>query len=388
MTLLTWDTMTETKKPIRIFMSAAEPSGERHCANLIKACLKLDASIEFVGIGGPKMEAAGCHLLENTSKKASMLHNAVKEVVYFWKLLQRIKKLFRDEPVDLVIVCDSPSFNFHVAKAAKKAGTQTMFYVAPQLWAWAAWRIHKLKRCCDKLCCILPFEEAWFKARDMDAVFVSNPLLDGVTQDLTPHIRDYTSYDPNRVKVGLMPGSRSAEIDLLWKPIQEIAIQIKQTYPQATFTVVAADDDRKQLFSALEIPGFECEYAVDSVRETALRMDFCLVTSGSATVEVATVGCPMIVMYKASRLGWHLAARWLIKTPYMSLVNILANRELVPEFMPYFTSIDPLVDISRSLIQDPKQLAQTSKDLIEITQPLAQKNTADTVARIALDMVS
>jgi lipid-A-disaccharide synthase len=260
--------------------------------------------------------------------------------------------------------------------------------VAPQLWAWAAWRIHKLKRCCDKLCCILPFEEAWFKTRDMDAVFVSNPLLDGVTQDLTPHIRDYTSYDPNRVKVGLMPGSRSAEIDLLWKPMQAIAIQIKQTYPQATFTVVASDDDRKQLFSALEIPGFECEYAVDSARETALRMDFCLVTSGSATVEVATVGCPMIVMYKASRLGWHLAARWLIKTPYMSLVNILANRELVPEFMPYFTSIDPLVDISRSLIQDPKQLAQTSKDLIEITQPLAQKNTADTVARIALDMVS
>ena len=219
-------------------------------------------------------------------------------------------------------------------------------------------------------------------------MFVSNPLLDGVTQDLTPHIRNYAAYDPNQVKVGLMPGSRSAEIDLLWQPMQEIAIQIKQTCPQATFTVVATDNDRKALLSSLEIPEFDCEYSVDSVRETAKRMDFCLVTSGSATVEVATVGCPMIVMYKASRLGWYLAARWLIKTPYMSLVNILANRELVPEFMPYFTSIDPLVDAARSLIQSPKQLAQTSEDLIKITQPLARQNTADTVAHIALDMVS
>ena len=369
-------------------MSAAEPSGERHCADLIKACLELDPSLEFVGIGGPKMEAAGCRLLEDTSKKGSMLLNALKEIVYFWKLLQRIKTLLRDEPVDLVIVCDSPSFNFHVAKAAKKAGTQTMFYVAPQLWAWAAWRIHKLKRCCDKLCCILPFEEAWFKARGMDAIFVSNPLLDEVTQDLTPHIRDYANHDPNGVKVGLMPGSRSAEINGLWTPMQEIALQIKQTFPQAEFTTVAADQERNQALSACEISGFKCEYTVDSVRQTALRMDFCLVASGSATVEVATAGCPLIVMYQSNPLGWHLAARWLIKTPYLSLINILANRELAPEFMPYFKSIDPIVDTARTLIQAPPQLAKMSADLIAITQPLAQKNTAETVARIALDMVS
>jgi len=379
--------MADTNKTLRIFMSAAEPSGERHCANLIEACLKLDASIEFVGIGGPKMAAAGCQLLENTSAKASMLHNALKEVVYFWKLLHRITKLFRDEPVDLVIVCDSPAFNFHVAKAAKRAGTKTMFYVAPQLWAWAAWRIHKLKRCCDKLCCILPFEEAWFKERGMDAVFVSNPLLDGVTQDLTPHIKDFATYDPNGVKVGLMPGSRSSEIQSLWQPMQEIALRIIQLHPQATFTAVAADDDRQQILSASEIPGFACEYTVDSVRQTALHMDFCLVASGSATVEVATAGCPMLVMYQASRVGWYLVARWLLKTPYISLVNILANQELVPEYM-FFTSIDPLVDTSMGLIQDPTKLAQTSQDLINITQPLAEKNTADTVAKIALDMIS
>jgi lipid-A-disaccharide synthase len=380
--------MADTKRPFRIFISAAEPSGERHCANLIKACLKLDPSIEFVGIGGPKMAAAGCRLLENTSARASMLHNAFKEVVYFGKVLKRIKALFREDPVDLVIVCDSPSFNFHVAKAAKQAGTKTLFYVAPQLWAWAAWRIHKLKRCCDKLCCILPFEEAWFKTRGMDAVFVSNPLLDGVTQDLTPRIKDYAAFDPHQVKVGLMPGSRSAEISALWQPMQEIALRIKQHYAKAQFTAVAADEDRRQTLCSSEIPGFECEYTVDSVRETALRMDFCLVTSGSATVEVATAGCPMCVMYQASRLGWHLVARWMIKTPQLSLVNILANRELVPEFMPYFTSIDPIVETALALIRNPAQLARTSRDLIGITQPLAQQNTADTVAQIVMDMVS
>ena len=380
--------MADTGKPIRIFVSAAEASGECHCANLIKACLKLDPSIEFVGIGGPKMEAAGCRLLENTTHKATMLHNAAKEVVYFWKLLQRIKRLFRDDPVDLVIVCDSFSFNSHVARAAKKAGIQTMYYVAPQLWAWAAWRIHKLRRTCDKLCCILPFEENWFKSRNMDAVFVSNPLLDGVTEDLTPDIKGYGAYNPNQVKVGLMPGSRSQEIKALWPAMQEIVMQIRETCPQATFTAVAADEDKQQTLRELEQPGFTCQYTVDSVRDTARDMDFCLVTSGSATVEVATAGCPMIVMYQVIRVGWHLVGRWLIKAPRMALINILADRELVPEFMPYFSSIDPLVETVRSLIQDPERLTQTSRDLIEVTQPLAQQNTADTVARIALDMVS
>ena len=380
--------MVEPNKRYHLFISAAEPSGDRHCANLIKALRQLNPDIECTGIGGPKMAAVGCRLLENTADNASMLYNAVTEVMHYWKLLQRIKRHFKEHTVDLVIVCDSPSFNFHVAKAAKRGGISTLFYVAPQLWAWAAWRIKKLRRTCDKLCCILPFEETWFTARGIDAVFVSNPLLDDITEDLTPNVRDYARFDPTHVKLALMPGSRPAEIATLWEPMQQIALRLKTIFPQATFTAVAANAERQQTLQSSQLPGFECTYRVDTVRETAINVDFCLVASGSATLEVATTGCPMVIMYQSSRLAWKLAGWWLVKSKYLSLVNLLADRELAPEFMPYFTSIDPIVDATQTLIQNPRDLARISHELIRITQPLAQKNTANEVARIAMEMLN
>jgi len=376
-----------TRQPYRIFISAAEPSGERHCASLIEALHASSVPIECTGVGGPKMEAAGCRLLQTTTTRAAMSLNAVKEVGFYLKLLGEIRRHFQDHPVDLVIVCDSPAFNFHVAKAAKQAGTQTLFYVAPQLWAWAAWRIRKLKRTCDKLCCILPFEEAWFRARGVDAVFVSNPLLDDVGLDLTPHIKDYSCFDPRRVRLALMPGSRSAEIAALWEPMQQITLQLQQAFPGLQCVTVAATQARRDQLRHSLVPGFTCDFSVDSVMDTARQVDFALVASGSATLEVATAGCPMLVMYQGNRLIWHAWARWAIKTPFLSLVNILADRELVPEFMPYFRSIDPLVAKAHDLIVQPQELARISRSLITVTQPLAQRHSARTVAGIVLNML-
>ncbi len=380
--------MAHSTPVYRIFISAGELSGDMHCANLIKTLNKAKPGGNWVGVGGPKMEAAGCQLLETTVGKAAMLHNGFKEVAFYHGLLKRIQGFFRDNPVDLVIVCDSPAFNFHVAKAAKRAGIPVLFYVAPQLWAWGAWRIGKLRRCCDRLCCILPFEEQWFKERGVDASFVSNPLLDEITQDLSPNTRTYTAFAPTQLKLALMPGSRSAEIDTLWRPMQEIAVQLKKRYPQMRCVTVAANDGRQAQLQGLHLPGFDSDYAVDAVRQTARNADFTLVASGSACLEVATAGCPMVVMYQSSRILWHLIGRWVVKSPYLCLVNLLANRELVPEFMPYFQSVDPIVQQVCTLIENREQLAQTSRDLIEITQPLAEQKTCTKVAEIVLDMLS
>ncbi len=149
----------------RVFVSVNDPSADVHCAGLISALKRTGAPIEFVGIGGPKMAAAGCEVIENTVGRAVMTYNAIAHVGHFYRLVRRVRRYLREHPVDLMIVCDSPSFNFHVAKAAKQAGVKTLFYVAPQLWAWGGWRIRKLRRLCDKLCCLLPFEEDWFRQR-------------------------------------------------------------------------------------------------------------------------------------------------------------------------------------------------------------------------------
>jgi lipid-A-disaccharide synthase len=389
--------MPQQQKNYRIFISAAEPSADAHCAGLLTALVSAECRavagltksgyhIEFVGLGGAKMAKAGCHLLENTVGSASMAYNVLSHLTGYYKLIKRITRYLKDNNVDLVIVCDSPSFNIHIAKAAKKLRIKTLFYVAPQLWAWGAWRIHNLRKYCDKLCCILPFEEDWFAGRGIDTVFVGNPLFDKL-QIYSTHSDKYFNFNPENANFALMPGSRTAEIQSLWQPLQQIALRLKARFPNATFTTVAVNADRLQLLQATQITGFNCQYTIDSVAHCAAAADFSIVTSGSATLEVAAAGCPMVVLYQSSRLLWHLIGRWLIKPKYLSLVNILAGKELVPEFMPYFSSIEPIINSIELLIEDRNKLACVSKALTKLVEPLAAKKAGIEVAEIVIGML-
>ena len=371
----------------RVFVSVNDPSADVHCAGLISALERAGAPIEFVGIGGPKMAAAGCEVIESTVGRAVMTYTAIAHVGHYYRLVRRVRRYLQEHPADLVIVCDSPSFNFHVAKVAKRLGVRTLFYVAPQLWAWGGWRIRKLQRLCDKLCCILPFEEPWFQERGVDTTFVGNPLLDRLPRDLTGFRRDYVRFDPGQTRIALMPGSRLAEIESLWKPMQEIALRLKRKYRNATFTAVAVSDERRRLLAQRHIPGFECDYSVDTVRDTAARADFSLVASGSATLEVASSGCPMVIVYQTNRFLWHLVGRWLVHAKFFTLVNLLADRELVPEFMPYFTSVEPIVRRVEAYLQDRTLLAKTSNELIDVVEPLTLKKASEETARIVAEML-
>jgi len=379
--------MSEPDKTYRVFISALEPSADAHCAALITALKKTTYDIDIVGVGGPKMSHAGCQLLETTAGKAVMMYKALRHVITFYFLIRRITHYLKNTKVDLVIVCDSPAFNFHIAKAAKKAGIKTLFYVAPQLWAWGGWRIRKLRRCCDKLCCILPFEQNWFAGKGIDAVYVGNPLLDGLDINSASQEKKYADFCPENAKFALMPGSRTAEIESLWLPMQKIAIRLKQKYPNATFTAVAVDSQRQQLLRREELTDFECSYTVGSVTDTAAECDFVIVASGSATLQVAAVGCPMVIMYQSSRLLWHLFGRWLLRTKHLSLVNILANRKLVPEFMPYFYSIDPIAEAIEGLLSDRDKLSQLSSELIALAASIQLGNASQKVAKIAVEML-
>ena len=379
--------MPEADKTYRIFISAAEPSADSHCAGLITALLKTGYDINFVGVGGPKMASAGCKLLETTTSRAVMMYKAFIHIPHYYKLIRRITRYLKSNKVDLVIVCDSPSLNFHIAKAAKKAGIKTLFYVAPQLWAWGGWRIHKLRKYCHKLCCILPFEQNWFSRKGIDAVFVGNPLLDPLGPDFGRYKRQYADFEPKNARFAIMPGSRATEIDSLWRPMQQIANRIKGKYPAASFVTVAVDDKREQILKSSQIEGFGSEYTIGLVSDTARKADFAIVASGSVTLQVAAVGCPMVAMYQSSRVLWHLFGRWLVKTKYLSLVNVLADRELVPEFMPYFSSIEPIVETIEQFLEDRNKLAQLSGELIQLAEPLGAGNASEKVAQIVGEML-
>jgi len=270
--------------PKHIFISSLEHSAEMHCANLIGALNDKLADpavwpgsehipveqtlpkIRFSGFGGKRLAEAGCEILDDTVSKAAMHYNVLGQLGYYKKLIKQANKFFENNKVDLVIVCDSPAFNFHIAKAAKKHGIPVLFYVAPQLWAWAPWRIHKLRRCCDKLACILPFEKDWFTGRGVDAEFVSNPLFDETDIDLQANFKPYSNYNPQAPKIALLPGSRDAEIDSLWPAMLEIAAKLKELHPEAVFIACAPDDDKKAMLQdiAKEAP-FEITYETNKL---------------------------------------------------------------------------------------------------------------------------
>jgi len=377
-----------TNAKLKVFISAVEHSGDAHCANLITALQRKNYDIDFVGLGGPRMARAGCQLLEQTTAKAAMIYNAFGQIWRYYRLIKRVSAYIKNNKIDLVIVCDSPAFNFHIAAAARKAGVKTLFYVAPQLWAWAPWRIRKLHKYCDRLVCILPFEQQWFSQRGIKAEFVGNPLFDGLEFDPANSVKKYMGFNPENAVIALMPGSRKAEIDSLWPAMQQIAKRLKRSWPGVKFAVVAVDQESIRHLQDMQIEGFICEYSISSVTEAAQQADFTIVASGSATLQVAAAGCPMVVMYQSSRILWHLLGRWLVRSKYLSLVNILADKKLVPEFMPCFSSIEPIVKISEQLLVDKAKLAQISGELIDLAGPLTRKSACDNVAKIVLEMLA
>ena len=170
--------------------------------------------------------------------------------------------------------------------------------------------------------------------------------------------------------------------------MQQIVIKLRRKYPAITVTTVAVDDEKKEVLRSMQILGFRCNYVTDSVIEVARRSDFAVVASGSATLQVAAAGCPMVIMYQSSRFLWHTLGRWLINTKFLSLVNILAQRRLVPEYMPYFKSTAPIIETIETLLSNKSQLITVSSELVELVTTLKKNKACETTAKITLEMLN
>jgi lipid-A-disaccharide synthase len=170
--------------------------------------------------------------------------------------------------------------------------------------------------------------------------------------------------------------------------MQHIAVGLRKKYSNVTFTTVAVDKPTRGALDSTRLMNFRTAYAIDTVYQTAQSCDFAIVASGSATLQVAAAGCPMVVMYKTNPVLWHLVGRWLVNTEHLSLVNILAGRRLVPEFMPCFGSLEPMVETIRALLEDGARLNQVSSDLLAVVRPLLAKKAGSEVARIAAAMLA
>lgn len=370
--------MSATDQPL-IFIAAGEVSGDMHAANLIAALRRQLPAARFVGVGGPRMAEAGCELLEDIVTRSTMLLQAFAKAWQYVGLLRRVRRAMAARRPDVFVPIDSPALNWHFCRAARRAGVPVVHYICPQIWAWGAWRIRKLRKLTDHVACLLPFEPAYLAERGVRGTFVGHPLLDELPAATGP--RPQPPAD-GAWRVLLLPGSRSGEIEHHAAAMAAAAGLIRQSHPRAEF--VFAAHDARAAAQIRELAGEAIAVEVGRTRELMRTSHVALAASGTVTLEAAAMGLPMVVFYHVSRWGYRLL-RWVVTTRYFCLVNIVAGRQQVRELMPWHGDVKLLADEMLKLLADPAGLDKLSNELRALADPLRMplgKPAADATAEL------
>jgi len=329
----------------RIFLVAGESSGDMHGANLVRALREADPAVTCEGIGGRAMAEAGMHLRFDLAGYGIM---GFTEVV---RSLGTIRHLFHDtleclrlNRPDCLVVIDYPGFNIRLAQKAYSLGIPIVYYISPQVWAWKKKRIHIIANIAKKVLVILPFEEELYRDIGAPCTYVGHPLIDQI--ESTPLTGAYKG----GLVIGLLPGSREQEIRRLVAPMIATARGIKAVYPNARFVVPCVNEDREA--QVRELAGdFVLESVVGKTYEVLSAARFCLVASGTATLETALFRVPMIILYKVSWLSYRIAMQ-IVDIEHIGLVNILAGERVVPEFVQGSAIPARILPVALELIGD------------------------------------
>jgi len=332
-------------KPLKIFFSAGEPSGDLHGANLIRQLQQQAPRFEAVGYGGPNMAAAGCRLHADLTSLAVMwLGRALVNLHKFWGLASRADRYFRHHRPDAVVLVDYPGFNWWIAWRAKVHGIPVFYYTPPQIWAWARWRVKKMRRCVDHVLCSLPFEEAWFRQRGCNATFVGHPFFDEVRRQQLDE-RFLAQYRSGRGPlVVILPGSRTQEVtgNLWW--FLKAAVLVRDAVPDVRFAIAAfkphqAEHARRAAAAA----GVRIDVHVGRTPELMSLADCCMACSGSVSLELLYYTKPTVILYWISRLAYFVQG-FFRKVKYITLVNLLTADELYPQDITPFDPNQPDAD--------------------------------------------
>ncbi len=364
----------------------AEVSGDQHAAHLIRSLRQLDPSLIIEGIGGSQMRAAGATIHHETVKSAAMGVAAVRRAPEVYSLLRWTRRHFKTHRPDLQICCDSWGMNSYFAKAAHGLGVPVLYYIAPQVWASREGRIKKLRQWVDRMACILPFEQEYFRSRGVAATFVGHPLFDQLpVRSRRELAKDFVSRPP---VVGLLPGSRRAEAEKNLPAMLKVAERIRSKFPGVKFLVpTTAGTD--PVVTALVDGLTDVKHRQNAFDEMVPQCDLCITVSGTATLHVAGHLVPMLVVYRVTPFMWHAFGRWLVKTRTFALVNLLNNQpaHIVPEFIPWFGQPDAVANAAIDFLTHSARRAEQVEQLANLIASLDKPGASLNVARLALEMI-
>lgn len=388
---------------MKFFISAGEPSGDLHAANLIHALRERLPDAEFTGFGGPRMVEAGADLKYPLVNLAVMWFLSVfQNIATFLRLIVMADRCFRDEKPDAVVLVDYPGLHWWIARRAKARGVPVFYFVPPQLWAWAGWRVKKVRKFVDLVLCSLPFEPKWYADRGVPhAEYVGHPYFDELQDRDLDETFAASLEIPGRPLLAILPGSRTLELKRNLPILARAAAKLAARRPGVRFKVaclhekhrVLAEEIVAETLAGLDgIPSPDLEIHAGRTPELIRVADVAWSVSGSVSLELMMEALPTVVLYKIRPIDL-MIARPFIKAKYITLVNLLADAELMPEYLTDQDVSDELVRHADSWLGDPEAMARATSALAALrhtaARPGATTRAAERIlARLGTDKPS
>ena len=376
---------------MEIYFSVGEASGDEHAAALIREIKKRNPTCRCVGYGGDDMQAAGCEVFFPLTTMAVMgIMQVLPLLRKFWGLGQAAKKYFREHRPDAVVLVDFPCFNWWIARYAKQAGIPVYYYMPPQLWAWGGWRVKRMHKYVDHVLSGLNFETEWYQENGVNAQFVGHPFFEEVAQHPV-NSKQIKELRQNQKKViALLPGSRTMEVTMNWPAMLSVAQRINHQHPECAFLVACYKPHHRE-FCEEELakynPDLPIEFHTGKTSEIIAAADCALMVSGSVSLELMARGTPAVVLYKGGFVMGTLA-KYLVKCKYMTLPNLIAGREVLPEF-PYMDGekerVIKMASILNGWLKNPQELASVRQELKVLSEGIAASKASETTAEHLLE---
>lgn len=390
---------------MKIFFSVGEPSADLHGSNLIRALKERDPDVECVGFGGPKMKEAGLDQHFDLTKFAIMwIVKVLINIRTFFRLAKQAEQYFKTERPDAVVLIDYPGFNWHIAKRARKYGIPVYYYGVPQLWAWAQWRIKKMRRDVSYALCKLPFEEKWYRDRGCNATFIGHPFFDELTShQMQQDVLDEFARDDKRL-VAILPGSRTSEVEIQLPGFLDAARLIQQEDGNVRFVIASFKESQAKLARRMvEEAGLDIDVLTGCTPEIIKSAHCCMACSGSVSLELMFHKVPTVIQYKVGKFHQWIGNR-LLKVKYITLVNLISDPDPFrasceksdifgshqshvpfPEYIGAADHSKPMADYIQTWLSDEHERSRRITMLAELNEKYAKPGASRRAAEFVLD---
>lgn len=369
----------------RLFFSVGDASGDIHAARLIEALRELRPGLVAEGLGGPRMAAAGCELVEDLMSRAIMgIGAAVAAVPHLMGVLRRVAGVLEARRPDAVILVDYPGLNLSVARMAHRRGIPVYYFVAPQLWAWAPWRARRFARSVDETLVIFPFEVPFFEGAGIRATYIGSPAMDQLpaTSAVDAAIADQPC------PVAILPGSRPRETREHLPILLAAAKALVERHPEATLhSAHITASARTETAAAARAAGVEVTIHDDRVHAVMASCRLALIASGTATLETALLGTPMVIFYKTTKFEETLR-RYLVVSDFIGQVNLVAGHEVCPEIIQDHDAPDALIAAAEPLLTDTPEYLRMQREIGRVQQLAGRRGAVQRAAEILHDRLS